>query len=305
MEQVTYHFIEKEQDVGQRLDNYLMKTLKGVPKSRIYRIIRAGEVRVNKKRVKPDTRLQAQDMVRIPPVRVSDNTSSTPSLPSHLKKQLLECIIYEDDALLVINKPAGIAVHGGSGVSFGVIEAYRQIKSELSYLELVHRLDKDTSGCLLLAKKSSVLKKLQAQWQANQVQKMYWAICENTWVGKQQTTVTAKLQKNILKSGERMVSVHPQGKTAISHVHLLQNAADCCWVKVFIDTGRTHQIRVHCAYLGHAVLGDEKYGKTPVHQKMPRLFLHAYQIKFEYLGKMQTFVAPVDEIFQEKIHSLG
>jgi 23S rRNA pseudouridine955/2504/2580 synthase len=303
MEQVTYHLIEKEQDIGQRLDNYLIKTLKGVPKSRIYRIIRAGEVRVNKKRAKPDTRLQAQDMVRIPPIRVSETNQDVKQVPTHLKKQLLDAIIYEDDALMVINKPSGIAVHGGSGLSWGVIEAYRQIKSELSYLELVHRLDKDTSGCLLLAKKSSLLKKLQVQWQANQVQKMYWAICENPWVGKQQTTVTARLQKNILKSGERMVSVSPNGKEAISHVHLVKNGQDDCWVKVFIDTGRTHQIRVHCAYLGHSVLGDEKYGKTPIHQKMPRLFLHAYQLKFEYLGKMQTFVAPVDELFQNKINA--
>jgi 23S rRNA pseudouridine955/2504/2580 synthase len=303
MEQVTYHLIEKEQDIGQRLDNYLIKTLKGVPKSRIYRIIRAGEVRVNKKRAKPDTRLQAQDMLRIPPIRVSETNQDMKQVPAQLKKQLLDAIIYEDDTLIVINKPSGIAVHGGSGLSWGLIEAYRQIKSELSYLELVHRLDKDTSGCLLLAKKSSLLKKLQAQWQANQVQKMYWAICENPWVGKQQTTVTARLQKNILKSGERMVSVSPNGKEAISHVHLVKNGKEDCWVKVFIDTGRTHQIRVHCAYLGHAVLGDEKYGKTPIHQKVPRLFLHAYQLKFEYLGKMQTFVAPVDEVFQNKINA--
>lgn len=305
MAQVTYHFIEKEQDIGQRLDNFLMKTLKGVPKSCIYRLIRAGEVRVNKKRAKPDTRLQASDMVRIPPVRQSEDKAEVRKVPDMLKQQLLNAIIYEDEYLLVVNKPAGLAVHGGSGLSWGLIEAYRQIKSDLDYLELVHRLDKDTSGCLLLAKKSSILKQLQRQWQAQQVQKMYWAICENPWQGKNQVTVRAKLQKNILKSGERMVQVHAEGKEAISHVHLLENAKDCCWLKVFIETGRTHQIRVHCAYIGHPVLGDMKYGKSSLHQQVPRLFLHSRKIKFEYLGKMITFTAPVDAIFQEAIEGFS
>jgi len=305
MEQVTYHLIEKEQDIGQRLDNYLIKTLKGVPKSRIYRLIRAGEVRINKKRAKPDTRLQAKDLVRIPPVRMTIQDETEKKLPSFLKKQLENAILFEDDGLMVINKPAGIAVHGGSGLSFGIIEAYRQIRSDLNYLELVHRLDKETSGCLLLAKKSAVLKKLQTQWQANQVQKMYWALCEHPWHGKTQLTVTAKLQKNILKSGERLVTVHKDGKEAISHVHLEQNGPEFCWLKVFIETGRTHQIRVHCSYLGHAVLGDSKYGKSPIHQKMPRLFLHAQKIKFEYQGEIKTFIAPLDELFQKKINELA
>lgn len=301
MAQVTYHLIEKEQDIEQRLDNFLMKTLKGVPKSCIYRLIRSGEVRINKKRAKPDTRLKASDMVRIPPVRQTEPKVESRKVPQTLKQQLLDAIIYEDENLLVINKPSGLAVHGGSGLSWGLIEAYRQIKSEFHYLELVHRLDKETSGCLLLAKKSSILKDLQQQWQAQKVQKMYWAICENPWKGKEQLTVTAKLQKNILKSGERMVQVHPEGKQAVSHVHLIANGHDCCWLKVFIETGRTHQIRVHCAYIGHPVLGDDKYGQSSSHSKMPRLFLHAQKIKFEYKGSMTTFTAPVDTVFQKKI----
>ena len=174
MEQVTYHLIEKEQDIGQRLDNYLIKTLKGVPKSRIYRLIRAGEVRINKKRAKPDTRLQVKDLVRIPPVRMTIQDETEKKLPSFLKKQLENAILFEDDGLMVINKPAGIAVHGGSGLSFGIIEAYRQIRSDLNYLELVHRLDKETSGCLLLAKKSAVLKKLQTQ---NHIYKYLMGAC--------------------------------------------------------------------------------------------------------------------------------
>ena len=296
MEEVTYHLIDKEQDIGQRLDNFLLKTLKGVPKSRIYRLIRAGEVRVNKKRAKPAQRLIIQDLVRIPPVRMAD-PSLPPVLPASLKAQLLSSVVYEDDGLLIINKPSGFAVHGGSGLKWGIIEAFRALKTDLSFLELVHRLDRDTSGLLLMAKKSSVLKALQLQWQKHQVQKLYWAICENTWTGKNQLTITAPLQKNILQSGERMVVVSKTGKPAISHLHLLANASKACWLKVSIDTGRTHQIRVHCAYNGHPVLGDVKYGA----QEMNRLYLHAQKIKFEYKGKMMTFIAPVDKLFQEKL----
>lgn len=299
MDKVSYLLIEKEQDIGQRLDNFLIKTLKGVPKSKIYRIIREGEVRVNKKRAKPDLRLQNQDLVRIPPVRMAE-VSKPMTLPSNLQKQLENAILFEDDGLMVINKPAGLAVHGGSGVKWGLIEAYRHYRNDLNYLELVHRLDRETSGCLLLAKKSSVLKNLQQQWQAQQVQKMYWAICENPWQGKDQITITAALQKNILKSGERMVTVSKQGKPAISHVHLLKNANDICWLKVFIETGRTHQIRVHCAHIGHAVIGDSKYG----HQNS-RLFLHAQRIKFQYAGQMRVFEAPVDELFAEKLKTFA
>lgn len=300
MEQVSYQLIDKEQDIGQRLDNFLIKTLKGVPRSRIYRLIRAGEVRVNKKRAKPDQRLQTNDMVRIPPVRVSAPQDKL-VLSEEFRRKLEAAIFFEDDGLLVINKPSGLAVHGGSGLTWGVIEAYRQLRNELPYLELVHRLDKETSGCLLLAKKSSVLKNLQQQWQEGKVQKMYWALCENTWEGKAQKTVQVALQKNILKSGERMVTVNKEGKEAISHLHLLSNHPEFCWLKIFIETGRTHQIRVHCAYLNHAVLGDMKYGKSPVHESMPRLFLHARKIKFEYAGALRTFEAPVDSIFEEKL----
>jgi 23S rRNA pseudouridine955/2504/2580 synthase len=300
MEQVTYHLIDKEQDIGQRLDNFLIKILKGVPKSRIYRIIRAGEVRINKKRVKPEYRLQAQDVLRLPPVRVTTIDQPTP-VPSGLKQQLESAILYEDSGLMVINKPQGLAVHGGSGLKWGLIEAYRAIRSDIHYLELVHRLDRETSGCLLLAKKSSVLKSLQQQWQQQKVQKIYWAICDKPWVGKSHQTVTAPLLKNILKSGERMVVVSQQGKPAISHIHLVKNHQDFCWLKISIETGRTHQIRVHCAYIGHPVLGDRKYGQLGLHETMPRLFLHAQKIKFDYLGQLRTFEAPVDTIFADQL----
>lgn len=302
MEQVTYHLINKEQDIGQRLDNFLLKILKGVPKSRIYRLIRLGEVRVNKKRTKPDVRLQINDLVRIPPIRVSKSVEENSLiLPEDLKKLLQTAILYEDDGLMVINKPAGIAVHGGSGVKWGLIEAYRKLRTDLTYIELVHRLDRETSGCLLFAKKSKVLKDLQQQWQEQKVQKMYWAICENSWNKKNQMTVQAPLQKNILKSGERMVTVSKMGKNAISHIHLIKNHTDYCWLKVSIETGRTHQIRVHCSYIGHAILGDVKYG-SPDASKMPRLFLHAQKIRFHYLGKLLTIEAPVDELFSKQLN---
>jgi len=301
MEQVQYQTIEKEQDIGQRLDNYLMRILKGVPKSRIYRLIRSGELRVNKKRAKVSQRLEAHDVVRIPPIRMAESHDTPMNLPEHLKKQLTHAIMYEDDGLLVVNKPAGLAVHGGSGLKWGLIEAYRQLKGDLPYLELVHRLDRETSGCLLLAKRSSVLKDLQAQWQANQVSKIYWAICEHAWHGKPQQKVSVALQKNILKSGERLVTVSKEGKSAVSHVHLLANSPDACWLKVSIETGRTHQIRVHCQYLGHPVIGDEKYGK----RKAARLFLHAHKIKFNYKGELKTFIAEVDDNFQEFINQFA
>ena len=298
MEQVQYQTIENEQDIGQRLDNYLIRVLKGVPKSRIYRLIRSGELRVNKKRAKVSQRLEQHDVLRIPPIRMAEVNHTEMLLPKQLKDALTKAIIYEDEGLLVVNKPAGLAVHGGSGLKWGLIEAYRQLKSDFHFLELVHRLDRDTSGCLLLAKKSAVLKDLQAQWQAQQVAKIYWAICDSPWQGKPQLKVNVPLQKNILKSGERMVKVAKEGKSAVSHVHLLANQADACWLKVSIETGRTHQIRVHCQYLGHPIIGDEKYGRG----KAQRLFLHAHKIKFKYKGELKTFIAELDDDFQTAIN---
>lgn len=298
MEQVQYQTIEKEQDIGQRLDNYLIRVLKGVPKSRIYRLIRSGELRVNKKRAKVSQRLVVNDVLRIPPIRMTEQSETELVLPKSLTAILTNAIIYEDEGLLIVNKPAGLAVHGGSGLKWGLIEAYRQLKSDLSYLELVHRLDRDTSGCLVLAKKSSVLKALQVLWQANQVSKIYWAICEHPWQGKPQLTVNVPLQKNILKSGERMVSVSKAGKPAISHMHLLANKPHACWLKVSLETGRTHQIRVHCQHLGHPIVGDEKYGSG----KAQRLLLHAHKIKFAYKGELKTFIAALDDDFQLALH---
>lgn len=304
MNDVRYTEISAEEE-GQRLDNYLMRILKGVPKSHIYRIIRSGEVRINKKRVQVSSRLVQGDSVRIPPVRTAQNKEI--HVGAKLEQRLRDSVIFEDNSLLVINKPAGIAVHGGSGLSLGVIEALRKTRDDLSYLELVHRLDKETSGCLLLAKKRSMLRAIQALLEAREVNKMYWALLHHPWQGKKTITVDAALEKNILKSGERIVAVSEEGKASQTRFKLLENYQQACWVEAAPKTGRTHQIRVHSAYLGHAIVGDEKYGKSePIEglETKPRLYLHARAIQFNLNGKNYLFEANLDERFAETLKRL-
>lgn len=306
MSDVSYKEITVEEE-GQRLDNYLIRILKGVPKSHIYRIIRGGEVRVNKKRCQVNHRLHAGDNVRIPPIRLAENKEVF--VGDALAKRLNESIIFEDAGLLVINKPVGIAVHGGSGLSLGVIEALRKTRTDLAYLELVHRLDKDTSGCLLLAKKRSVLRTIQAALEAREVQKTYWALLTHPWQGKKTVTVTAALEKNILKSGERVVSVSEEGKASQTGFKLLENYQQACWVEACPKTGRTHQIRVHSAHLGHVIVGDEKYGSLAgevegIDNRSHRLFLHARAIQFNLNGVKQLFQANLDERFANTLKLL-
>lgn len=297
---VRYQEITAEED-GQRLDNYLLRVLKGVPKSHIYRIIRGGEVRVNKKRAKPGSRISTGDLVRIPPLRMSSVKEH--NVGDWLTKRLLASIIYEDESLLVLNKPEGIAVHGGSGLSLGVIEALRKIRTDLHYLELVHRLDKNTSGCLVLAKKRSMLRKIAALLEAREVKKTYWALTSKQWVGKSSLLVQAPLLKNTLKSGERMVVVSESGKPAETRFVLLNNYTNSCLVEVSPKTGRTHQIRVHSAYIGHPIIGDDKYNKNSDDDHLSftptRLYLHARAIEFCLDGKAYRFVAELDELFKE------
>ncbi|STX29623.1 ribosomal large subunit pseudouridine synthase [Legionella beliardensis] len=305
MSDVQYQTIHAN-DEGQRLDNYLMKMLKGVPKSHIYRIIRGGEVRVNKKRAQPSVKLALGDCIRIPPIRVAEE--KTVFVGVKLEKQLQEAIIFEDSGLLVINKPAGIAVHGGSGVSLGVIEALRKMRSDLTYLELVHRLDRETSGCLLLAKKRSVLRTLQAALVNHEVTKTYWALLAHPWQGSKTQVVNASLKKNTLKSGERLVTIAEEGKPSQTTFKLLENFQHACWVEVTPKTGRTHQIRVHSAFLGHAIIGDEKYSKSSAVEDMirgsVRLYLHARAIQFTLNNKEHRYEAKLDNRFAQTIEQL-
>lgn len=306
MSDVHYREIGEE-DVGQRLDNYLIRILKGVPKSHIYRIIRSGEVRVNKKRAQVQQRVQFGDLIRIPPIRTSE--PPTIFVGDTLSNLLKECIIYEDQQILVLNKPVGIAVHGGSGLSLGIIEAFRKMRPDLAYLELVHRLDKETSGCLLLAKKRSTLRAIQALLESREVQKTYWALLTHAWEGKKTVTVSAALEKNILQSGSRMVTVSEEGKASETRFRLLENYGQACWVEACPKTGRTHQIRVHAQHLGHVIVGDKKYGSVAgevegIDNGKGRLYLHARSIQFNLNGVERLFQAELDNQFTKTLKTL-
>jgi 23S rRNA pseudouridine955/2504/2580 synthase len=289
----------EEDEQSQRIDNYLIRVLKGVPKSKIYRILRKGEVRVNKKRVKPEYKLQAHDQVRLPPIRLD------PPAPTDIKTERIEylehAILYEDDRLIVLNKPSGIAVHGGSGLQFGVIEGLRVLRPSAPFLELVHRLDRETSGCLLIAKKRSALRHLHEQLRANQVDKIYHALVAGQWPA-QRHKVKAPLFKNTLQGGERMVQVNEAGKPSETHYRVLETFVHSSLVEAKPITGRTHQIRVHCLHAGHPIAFDNKYGDADFDKRLKglgcnRLFLHAAQIRFIHPKTAQqvSFSAPYDD----------
>jgi len=276
-------FVEvSDAHAGQRIDNFLLRHLKGVPKSRIYRILRKGEVRVNKSRVKAEYRLCDGDIVRIPPVRVADAKPAL-SVSRSLEQLLSEAVVFEDDRLLIINKPSGLAVHGGSGINQGLIEALRVMRPEARFLELVHRLDRDTSGCIMIAKKRSMLRFLHEQLRSGKVDKRYLALVSGRWPNRRKV-VNEPLLKNTLQSGERIVSVSPEGKKSITEFSVVERYAQATLVEAKPITGRTHQIRVHAQYAGHPLLGDDKYGNSEAcrnfRQKgLKRLFLHAVSLK--------------------------
>ena len=268
---------------GQRLDNFLIKHLKGVPKSRLYRLIRKGEIRINKRRARASCRVSDGDVLRIAPIRISENHQRSIVDPSRFT-DFDNLIVYEDDSIIVLNKPSGVAVHGGSGISFGVIESLRALRPEEKYIELVHRLDRDTSGILLLAKKRSALVKMQNQLKERGMTKSYFALVKGVWP-KEKTTISAPLVKNTLLSGERIVRVEKQGKESITHFKIIKRFENCTFLNINPATGRTHQIRVHCQYAGHPIAGDQKYGDKNFNTEMRslglrRLFLHADRIKF-------------------------
>ncbi len=286
-----------DEDAGQRLDNWLLRHLKGVPRTRIYRLVRKGEVRVNKSRTRPDYRVNGGDLVRIPPVRLPEPSAAYKPNKA-LVEQIGQSIVYEDDSLLVINKPAGIAVHGGSGLSGGVIEILRYMRPDLQSVELVHRLDRETSGVLLLAKKRSALRRLHQALRDKTVRKHYLALVEGSWPSRKRV-VAVPLQKNVLQSGERMVRALADGKPSETRFTLLGRGEGVSLVLAEPVTGRTHQIRVHCQYAGHPIIGDEKYGRDEVNQAfrqkgIRRLCLHAREIAFDLDGA-HVFEAEPDE----------
>lgn len=277
-------FLEIDVDSsGQRLDNYLTRVLKGVPRTRLYRALRKGEVRVNKGRVRPDYRLVAGDRVRIPPLRQPE-PGEKPTIPRYWSELLTRRLVYEDGDLLVLNKPSGLAVHGGSGLSFGLIECLRQMRPDDRYLELVHRLDRDTSGLILIARRPAVLRELHRQLREKHVDKRYCALVAGSWP-KNQRVVEAPLQKNVLQSGERMVRVNQEGKRAVTEFSILERLQGATLVEARPITGRTHQIRVHAQHAGFPLCGDDKYSdeRTASFAErlgIKRLFLHARSLSF-------------------------
>lgn len=307
-QQVRQLTIDAEQD-GQRIDNFLKTQLKGVPKSLIYRILRKGEVRVNKKRIKPEYKLCVGDVVRVPPVRVAEE-NALPSARLDSIQALARQILFEDEGLIVLNKPAGMAVHGGSGLSFGVIEALRALRPEARFLELVHRLDRDTSGCLLIAKKRSVLKHLHEQLRLKTMRKQYMALVRGRWQSHVKV-VNAPLQKNVLQSGERIVRVSAEGKPSETRFQILHSFAEATLVEASPITGRTHQIRVHTAHAGHPIACDDKYGEPAFDARMrelglQRLFLHAARLSFQHplTGDQLSMEAPLDRHLQAVLERL-
>jgi 23S rRNA pseudouridine955/2504/2580 synthase len=290
----TWHEVAAE-SAGQRVDNYLTKRLKGVPKSHIYRIVRGGEVRVNSRRVAPDYRLKDGDRLRIPPIR----SAAPPVVARHPGRSLQADVLYEDEMLLVINKPAGVAVHGGSGVSRGVIEQLRLERPAARFLELAHRLDRETSGVLMLAKKRSALLGLHGQLRAGQVQKIYLTLVRGRWQAERRS-VELPLEKYVLASGERRVSVNRAGLSAHTVFQLRRAWSGFSLLEAELKTGRTHQIRVHLAHLGFPIVGDDKYGDFELNRRLAgqglkRMFLHAQRsvIVHPRTGVSLTLEAPL------------
>lgn len=303
---VEYRQIDATQ-AGQRLDNFLISKLKGVPRSHIYRILRKGQVRINSGRRAADYRLRAGDVVRIPPLRMAPADRPRAAAADG---PLELCILYEDAHLMAVDKPAGLAVHGGSGVSLGLIEHLRSQRPRARFLELAHRLDRDTSGCLLLAKRRSALLGLHAQLREARVKKRYSALVQGRW-DDEARHVELPLAKYRLRSGERMVEVSQGGKQAVTRFIAKQRFVDCTLVEIELLTGRTHQVRVHAAYLGHPVAGDRKYGDREFNQRMARLglkrlFLHAGAVGFKHphTGSRMVLKAPLPAEFTDLLDCL-
>ncbi len=294
--------------VGQRLDNFLIRQLKGVPRTRVYRLIRRGEVRVNKKRCKPDRKLEMGDEVRIPPYTSSYSPQTATPSPA-LQQFLLESILFENDDLLVLNKPAGMAVHGGTSVSLGLIEALRQCKPGWGEFELAHRIDRGTTGCLVVAKNSMFLKYIQKQLKVKNVKKHYLALVHGSWPAALDC-VDVALQKDPLGESERIVRVDKNGKPSLTRFAVKQHFDGATLLEAMPETGRTHQIRVHCQHSGHGIVGDDKYtfrAKNSALERVKNLCLHAWKIEFELADGAGTVsvAAPLPAHLDSLLQLLG
>lgn len=297
------------EDDGQRLDNFLIRHLKGVPRSHVYRLLRTGQVRVNGGRVKAQYRVAAGDKVRLPPVRQGAESEAPPP-PNRARRELEDRILHEDDRVIVINKPAGMAVHGGSGLSFGVIEALRAARPDAPFLELAHRLDRETSGCLVICKKRSALRRVHELLREGRVEKRYLALVSGSW-SRRQEEIRLTLKKQQLHGGERMVDVRDDGKESVSLFRAIEYYPGATLMEVDIQTGRTHQIRVQAAHVGHPLLGDDKYGDREANRRfqalgLKRLFLHSVSIGFEWPdnGNRLDVSAPLDDDLRRVLEKL-
>ncbi|WP_015046120.1 23S rRNA pseudouridine(955/2504/2580) synthase RluC [Simiduia agarivorans] len=313
--QVQFFTVEPD-FAGQRVDNFLLARLKGLPKSRLYRLLRKGEVRVNKGRVKPEYKLAAGDLVRVPPIRLAQAGDQVP-IGSALADKLEQAILYEDEWLMAVNKPPGLAVHGGSGVQLGLIEGLRQMRPDCRFLELVHRLDRETSGVILVAKKRTALKHLQAQFREKSenlslkgVLKTYLALVDGQWP-LEKSRIDAPLLRTELPNGDRLVKVSDEGKPSRTEFSVVQVLRGATLVQARPVTGRTHQIRVHARIAGCPLLGDEKYGIDSVNSRLKplglkRLCLHAAELVFKHpeSDSVQTLIAPLPVDMQQLVEAL-
>ena len=292
-------------EAGQRIDNYLLRRFKHLPRSRVYNLLRRGEIRINRRRTRPIYKLVAGDEVRVPP-KLDETVATVAPVPDHLMERLCRAVVFESRELLVVNKPAGVAVHGGSGLSFGVIEMLRKMRPDERFLELVHRLDRETSGCLVVARKRSTLRSLHELWRNGDVKKSYLALVSGRWQGGKVDFALRKIER----SGERVVIVDPQGKPSLSFFKPIGSSGDNTLMRVEIKTGRTHQIRVHAASSGHPIVGDQRYGEAQRGEKLNNntqgLCLHAESLEFRLPGEEQPmrFVAPPPADFQRIIDAL-
>ncbi len=297
---------------GQRIDNFLLTYLKDIPRSQVYRILRRGEVRVNKGRIKPHYRIQAGDHIRIPPLLREITPAVT--APNKAIARISNAVLYEDDRVLIINKPSGMAVHGGSGLSFGIIEALRSWRPEAPFLELVHRLDRETSGCLVIAKTRNALRQLHTllrEESTADMDKRYLALVKGKWQGGARD-VNVPLQKNLLSSGERLVKVNKAGKASLTRFRPLSISPLASLVEAQLFTGRTHQVRVHAMHINHPIAGDPKYGDEEFNRQireygLKRLFLHAWRLEFSLQEPKQTITvtAPLDAALQQVLQQLS